>query len=139
MWLAQRYGRPIIIAETGVGLPEGSTGPLDSGNRSVAVRDDASRIATLRNIWSEAFAALRDGADLRGIFHWSFLDNLEWGSGYGDHFGMVFVDHKTPRLQRTPKNSAWWFKGVIEQHGFVSGTEGPKLHAAQSALVQLLI
>jgi beta-glucosidase len=50
-----------------------------------------ARVSKLRSVWTEAHKAIRDGAKLAGIFHWSFLDNLEWGSGYSLHFGLVFV------------------------------------------------
>ena len=60
----------------------------------------------------------RDGVDLRGIFHWSFLDNLEWNSGYSAHFGIVHVNRSRADLQRTPKASAYWLQQVVQRGGF---------------------
>ncbi len=48
------------------------------------------------------------GVDLRGYFVWSLLDNFEWGYGYAKRFGIVRVDFDT--LERTPKESAEWFR-----------------------------
>jgi len=49
--------------------------------------------------------------DVRGYFVWSLLDNFEWGFGYSKRFGIVRVDYDT--LERTIKDSAEWYRGVI--------------------------
>ena len=121
-WCWLRYGRPVIVAESGIGLNLAKGNQTDSGNVTASIDDDVARVSKLRSVWTEAHKAIRDGANLAGIFHWSFLDNLEWGSGYSLHFGLVFVDHRTKNLTRTPKTSAWWMKGVVEQNGFVSNS-----------------
>ncbi|KAF2534426.1 hypothetical protein F2Q70_00032875 [Brassica cretica] len=51
------------------------------------------------------------GADVRGYFTWSLLDNFEWISGYTIRFGMYHVDFDT--LERTPRLSASWYKNFI--------------------------
>ncbi|MGD8169145.1 glycoside hydrolase family 1 protein [Herbiconiux sp. P16] len=55
--------------------------------------------------------AIADGADVRGYFVWSLLDNFEWAWGYGKRFGIVRVDYDT--LERTPKDSAIAYSAVI--------------------------
>jgi beta-glucosidase len=35
------------------------------------------------------------GADIRGYFVWSLLDNFEWTHGYSKRFGIVHVDYAT--------------------------------------------
>ena len=47
--------------------------------------------------------ALEAGANLRGFFYWSLLDNYEWAFGYEKRFGIIHVDFDS--LQRTPKAS----------------------------------
>jgi beta-glucosidase len=56
--------------------------------------------------------AMAQGVDVRGYFLWSLLDNFEWNSGYAKRFGIVHVDYAT--LQRTPKESAIWYRDFIE-------------------------
>ena len=46
--------------------------------------------------------ALRDGADVRGYFHWSLIDNFEWAEGFAPRFGLYRVDYETPDRRRTP-------------------------------------
>lgn len=55
--------------------------------------------------------AIADGANVKGFFYWSLLDNYEWALGYEKRFGMVHVDFET--LQRTPKSSYEAFKIAI--------------------------
>ena len=53
-------------------------------------------------------------ADIRAYFHWSLLDNYEWGT-YDMRFGLASVDKKT--FVRTPKPSAYFYRDVIRANG----------------------
>ena len=57
--------------------------------------------------------AIADGADVRGYFVWSLLDNFEWAWGYEKRFGIVHVDYDT--MVRTPKDSALTFAELIAE------------------------
>lgn len=85
--LAQRYGRPIYITENG--LPD-----ADDDQRAEFI------VAHLR----EVAQAIREGADIRGYYHWSLVDNFEWAEGWSLHFGLIAVDPLTQR--RTVRPSA---------------------------------
>ncbi|MEO9865157.1 MAG: GH1 family beta-glucosidase [Yoonia sp.] len=50
-----------------------------------------------------AKAAISEGANVKGFFYWSLLDNYEWAFGYDKRFGIVHVDYETQ--VRTPKAS----------------------------------
>ena len=58
---------------------------------------------------------IQAGADVRGYFHWSLLDNYEWHSGYRERFGLVYVDYASGR--RIPKDSAFWYGEVAATNG----------------------
>lgn len=102
--VTEQYGPvPIFVTENGLPLPD-YVAPDGRVN-------DVERIAYTEQHLAAAHAALRAGARLRGYFHWSLMDNLEWTSGYGHRFGLVHVDYATQR--RTPKASFDWYAGVV--------------------------
>jgi len=101
--LTHRYGLPIYVTENGCG---GEDKPDAQG-----VVHDPGRVAYLRAYVGAMREAMDKGADVRGYFAWSLLDNFEWGSGYRNRFGLVHVDFKTQK--RTPKSSARWYAELI--------------------------
>jgi beta-glucosidase len=78
---------------------------------------DGGRIAYLAAYAKALEAAVASGVDVRGYFAWSILDDLEWGAGFANRFGLVYVDYATQR--RVPKASFDWCATVIraQQHG----------------------
>jgi beta-glucosidase len=58
--------------------------------------------------------AIARGADVRGYFAWSLLDNYEWAWGYHQRFGIVRVDYDTQ--VRNPKSSALWLAEVARSN-----------------------
>ena len=75
--------------------------------------NDQRRITYLKLFIGAMKEAMEKGADVRGYFVWSFLDNFEWGSGLGNRFGLVHVDFET--LKRTPKASSGWYANLIKK------------------------
>ncbi|KAL6903507.1 hypothetical protein ACP4OV_004320 [Aristida adscensionis] len=74
--------------------------------------DDKGRIEYLDAYLTKVAKVLRDGADVRGYFIWSLIDNFEWVHGYTLRFGLYFVDYQT--LDRKPKSSSQWFKRFLQ-------------------------
>ncbi len=101
------HNPPVYITENGCALPDE---PDESG--FVA---DQGRIDFLRAHLEAAFEALQAGVDLRGYYVWSLMDNFEWAMGYRPRFGLVRVEYDTGR--RIPKQSAHWYRRVIQQNG----------------------
>ena len=100
----QRYRLPIYVLENGTAFQRS-----DRRRRHVS---DQPRIDYLNAYTTAMFAAIKDGADVRGYFVWSLLDNFEWGSGYSERFGLVYVDYPTQR--RIPKASFRWYAQLIK-------------------------
>jgi beta-glucosidase len=96
-------GLPLVVTENGAAYDDevGADGEVD----------DPERVAYLDAHLRAVHAARAAGADVRGYFAWSFLDNFEWAEGYAKRFGLVHVDYATQ--QRTPKASARWYSEVV--------------------------
>jgi beta-glucosidase len=86
---------------------------------------DTERIDYLHGYLSAVADAIADGADVRGYYAWSLLDNFEWAEGYRKRFGLVYIDYATQT--RIPKASAAWYREQIAAHAraTVQGRPGP--------------
>ena len=92
---------PILITENGGIFPE----PVH----------DVGRIEYLRVHLVAMEKAIEQGANVRGYYHWSFMDNFEWALGYEPRFGLVHVDYETQA--RTVKDSGRWYADVVGRNG----------------------
>jgi beta-glucosidase len=99
----------LMVTENGIPVPDG----VDFDGR---VRDER-RIRYLRNHIAQVHRAIEDGIPIKGYFHWSLLDNFEWALGYGQRFGLVYMDWKTQK--RIIKDSGRWFAKVIQENGII--------------------
>ncbi|BAS89675.1 Os04g0474800, partial [Oryza sativa Japonica Group] len=107
LYVKENYGNPTVyITENGVDEFNNKTLPLQE-----ALKDDA-RIEYYHKHLLSLLSAIRDGANVKGYFAWSLLDNFEWSNGYTVRFGINFVDYNDGR-KRYPKNSAHWFKKFL--------------------------
>lgn len=118
--IARRYpGTPLYVTENGAAFEDrvGTDGRVEDGDR-VAYLDEHIRAV------ARSHAA---GADVRGYFVWSLLDNFEWARGYRMHFGLIRVEADT--LERVPKRSFDWYRDLIRSHRG-TGTPGDGQPAA---------
>jgi beta-glucosidase len=104
------YGNPsVYITENGVAFYEPKEPEM--------IHDD-NRIQFLKDYLFQVHRAILEGANVKGYFVWSFMDNFEWAEGYEKTFGLVYVDRNDSRLERTPKKSAYWYGTTIKHNGF---------------------
>ncbi|MEV5891198.1 GH1 family beta-glucosidase [Nonomuraea fuscirosea] len=94
---------PTMITENGAAFPD----PVASDG----LVHDADRVDYLHRHLSAVTEAIAGGADVRGYFVWSLMDNFEWAHGYAKRFGIVRVDRDT--LERSWKDSAHWYRDVV--------------------------
>jgi beta-glucosidase len=75
---------------------------------------DTDRVMFLRQYLTQLQRATADGVPVKGYFQWSLMDNFEWTAGFGNRFGIVYVDFRTQK--RTPKLSASYFREVAARN-----------------------
>ena len=73
----KKYKLPVYITENGL-----------------ADSDDKNRAWFIEKTLRSLHEAINQGADVKGYFHWSLLDNFEWDKGFWPRFGLISVDRK---------------------------------------------
>jgi beta-glucosidase len=105
----KRFKKPMYILENGV--PD---------------REDRIRPWVLQSSMEQMKGLLREGADLRGYFHWSLTDNFEWNEGWHLRFGLIELDPATQQRRLRPsaklyaemirEATNWLGNGAAERH-----------------------
>lgn len=94
-WAKGRYARPMYISETGVDAAP-----------------DAERTASwLVRYLTVTQKAIHAGADVRGFFFWSLLDNYEWNHGMAMKFGLYAVGADAQKT-RTPRSAVGAYRQI---------------------------
>ena len=103
--VTKRYGRrPLYVTENGAAYDD-VVAPDDQVH-------DPERAAYLRGHIDAVHEAIEAGADVRGYFAWTLLDNFEWARGYKARFGLAYTDYPTQR--RIIKDSGRFYAGVAQ-------------------------
>lgn len=89
-------GLPIIVTENGTPHVEQSDTVLES------------HLSALHR-------AITAGADVRGYYYWSFIDNYEWNHGLDMRFGLYELDEQTK--DRTARPVLDRYRTIIENNG----------------------
>ena len=106
-FIYERYELPLFVTENGQSCNDRVF--LDGSVH------DADRIDFLARYLLQLERAVKEDIPVKGYFHWSLTDNLEWHSGYDERFGLVYVDYGTQ--QRIIKDSGYWYRDVIRKNG----------------------
>mmetsp|Transcript_11599 Transcript_11599/g.35863 ORF Transcript_11599/g.35863 Transcript_11599/m.35863 type:complete len:573 (+) Transcript_11599:23-1741(+) len=111
-WIHREYSPTggIIITENGYAVEDEDADEAEA---------DAGRVEYFQGYLTQMHRAIQSGADVRGYFAWSLMDNFEWALGYSKRFGIVHVDYTTQK--RTPKASAKFFSGVVKANALEIG------------------
>ena len=86
---------PMMVTESGIATTVGAR------RAEVVVRD-----------LEQLDKARKEGADVRGYYHWSVYDNFEWAHAFGPRFGLYTVDYTT--YARTPTEGATVFGEIAK-------------------------
>ncbi|KAJ6737959.1 GLYCOSYL HYDROLASE [Salix koriyanagi] len=108
-YIKERYNNiPMIITENGYSQVSNSNSKIEE------FLHDTGRVEYMSGYLDALLTAMKKGADVRGYFAWSLLDNFEWTFGYTRRFGLYHVDYTT--MKRTPRLSATWYKEFIARY-----------------------
>ena len=112
LWVKNTYGNPALyVTENGAAFYD----PPDAEGSTL---EDPLRVDYLRKHVKAVYDAMVQGADVRGYFAWSLLDNFEWSLGYAKRFGLIHVNYATQK--RTLKASARLYSEIIASNGAVA-------------------
>ncbi|KVH98455.1 Glycoside hydrolase, catalytic domain-containing protein [Cynara cardunculus var. scolymus] len=102
-----RYNNtPMFITENGYSTPD-----VDAKGIKELV-NDVKRVKFHTAYLASLAESIIGGADVRGYFIWSLMDNFEWLQGYDVKFGLYYIDRRT--LTRLPKLSAKWYENFLK-------------------------
>lgn len=98
-YLRRKFRLPMYITEHGSA----------SADENFRAHDLCQNLAALHR-------SIQAGADVRGFFYWSLLDNFEWQFGYTKKFGLLAVDFKDPALPRSLKSLAEVYSQICKEN-----------------------
>lgn len=98
MHVKDRYGIPMIVTETGTDAAPGE------------VRVESWLVRHLE--WTKR--AIKAGADVRGFFYWSLMDNYEWNHGMDMKFGLYAVANDAAKT-RTARSAVATYADIVKR------------------------
>jgi hypothetical protein len=106
-WIAARAPRTTRARR------EGAAGAAARHRERCTDPDETFRIRYVAAHLAALDRARQRGADVRGYFHWTAVDNYEWNFGFGpERFGLIGFDAQTQ--QRSVKDSGRWMAELID-------------------------
>lgn len=90
------YNVPIYITENGL-----------------ADATDRYRKRFIRDHLISTALAIKNGAKVKGYFHWSLIDNYEWHHGYSPRFGLIEIERDN-NLTRRPRPSFYYYAEICK-------------------------
>ena len=98
MLVQNDFGLPMIITENGAQDPD----------------DDGTAESWIVRHLAWAQRAIEEGADLRGYFYWTLMDNYEWNHGMDIEMGLYDVDPEDPEKTRVARRSVAVYGQIAE-------------------------
>ena len=89
--------------------------PIYVTENGLADASDRYRAHFIRDMVIACGQAIANGADVRGYFHWSLIDNYEWHHGFWPRFGLVEIDREHG-LARKPRPSFDYYANICKNN-----------------------
>jgi beta-glucosidase len=101
-WIVRMFPNlPIIVSENGVNSA-----------------DDKFRPSYMAQHIHQMWRAVNFNWPIKGYFHWSLIDNFEWGFGFRHRFGLWALDAETQK--RTKRPSTDFYAEICKENGLSS-------------------
>lgn len=108
-YVKERYSNfPMYITQTGWGIFYNK-----SETTVEETVDDDERVDYFMTYYDELSQAIKEGANVKGVYAWSLIDGFEFNLGTGIRVGTYFVDSE---YNRYPRKSALWLKEMLSQN-----------------------
>nr|BBE43059.1 rutinosidase [Fagopyrum tataricum] len=108
-YVKETYNNPAVVI-TENGLSDENKGSLaeypEALNDTLRITYHSGHLDKLHNF------TMKPGMNVIGYLAWTYMDDLEWISGYTIRNGFTFVDYDN-NLTRTPKESFKWYKNFL--------------------------
>ncbi|OQY26655.1 MAG: beta-glucosidase, partial [Anaerolineaceae bacterium 4572_5.2] len=106
MMMKNEYNNPpVYITENGAAFSD----TVENGRVH-----DTLRQTFFEQYLAQVSRAAAEGANVKGYFAWSLLDNFEWAEGYSKRFGIIYVDYASQK--RIIKDSGLWYARRANGH-----------------------
>jgi beta-glucosidase len=92
--------------------------PLVVTEAGIAAVNGVRRAQNIVRILEQTARAMGDGADIRGYYHWSLMDNFEWAEGYEPRFGLYHVE-RSNNFERVPTDGATVYGEIIRERALL--------------------
>ncbi len=89
--------------------------PIYILENGLADERDTKRKKCIKEHLEYVHQAIKEGADVRGYFHWSLIDNFEWAEGFGSKFGLFEVDREND-FERKMRPSAEYYAKICKSN-----------------------
>ncbi|MCO5595517.1 hypothetical protein L7F22_049562 [Adiantum nelumboides] len=110
-YVKDRYNNfPMFITQTGWGIFYYSF---------EETLEDDERVEFFETHYTELVKAIREGANVKGVYAWSLIDGFEFNLGRKLRVGIFDVDDD---YNRYPRKSALWFKEMLASNSATSST-----------------
>jgi len=109
-WVNNRYcslnpGLTLAITENGCA----TNTTVEGWSQQVELHDEI-RVQYYKDHVEKLTDARKEGIPVCEYYAWTITDNFEWGAGYTERFGLIYVDFDDPNRKREKKDSYKWWK-----------------------------
>eukprot|EP01018_Ginkgo_biloba_P023263 Gb_04873 [translate_table: standard] len=111
-YISKRYYNPTIyITENGLSQKDNVSTPLK------IMLNDIDRMKYHEGYLQQLLLAIRGGANVKGYFVWTLMDDFEFKMGFTLKYGLLYVDFQDGLRRHLKESALWFFNFLTPKHG----------------------